>query len=131
MRSRLAGIAIVVSAALTGWAPVPPDLVERQYSTQIYVGLQQRLTSASNHVPFAMLDLLLAVVLALWIALSWRDLRRGTTLRRVVRPICPRHIILCASAYLFFFAIFGLNYLQGLLFYKQSYDLTAEDEDGT
>ena len=77
MRSRLAGIVIVVSAALTGWAPVPPDLVERQYSTQIYVGLQQRLTSASNHVPFAMLDLLLAVVLALWIALAWRDLRRA------------------------------------------------------
>jgi hypothetical protein len=129
MRSRLAGIAIVVSAALTGWAPVPPDLVERQYSTQIYVGLQQRLTSASNHVPFAMLDLLLAVVLALWIALAWRDLRRATTWLRAAGPIGVRTIVWCAAAYLIFLATWGLNYRRVRLIDKLPYDESAVTAD--
>ena len=51
--------------ALTWWAPVRPEVVERHYSTRVYLGLQHALTSASNHVPFALLDLLLAAVVCL------------------------------------------------------------------
>ena len=93
MRSRWAGIAIVVSAALIWWAPVPPEVVERRYSTGVYFDLQHLLTSASNRVPFALLDPVLAVVDALWVALAWRDIWRSRTAARAAGEIGLRTIV--------------------------------------
>ena len=129
MRRRWAGIAIVVSATLTWWAPVPPEVVERHYSTRVYLGLQHALTSASNQVPFALLDLLLAAAVALWIALAWRDIRRSATAVRAAGPIGVRTIVWCAAASLIFFATWGLNYRRMRLIDKLPYDESAVTAD--
>jgi hypothetical protein len=130
MPVRWGRIAIVVSALAAMFAPVPPGWVERQYSTRVYVTLQHLLTSASNHVPVALFDLLLAIVLMLWTALAWRDLRHAPTWLRAAGRIAARTIVWCAAAYLIFIATWGLNYRRVRLVDKVPYDASSVTADG-
>jgi hypothetical protein len=120
---------IVVSAVATEYAPVPPGLVERAYSTRVYVTLQPLLTSASNHVSFAMFDVALAIVVVLWIAFAWRDVRQSSTWLRATIAIGVRTIVWCAATYLIFVATWGLNYRRERFTEKLPYDPSAVTMD--
>lgn len=91
-------ISIIVIALCAGLAPLPPALVEDQYSRAIYPHVQYALTSFSNATAIAMFDIFLAVaVLAALVLL----VRRGGVLN-----------VLCflAVVWMVFLGTWGLNY---------------------
>jgi len=99
-------------AAATGAALVrlPPTMVERLYSAHVYAGVQPLLTSISNLAPFALFDVLVAIVAVSWIALGVRDLVRVKGRLRALALIVWRGIVWSAALYLAFLIIWGLNY---------------------
>jgi hypothetical protein len=88
----IAGVAL-----LLGLVPMPPDAIERWFSTGIYPVVQRAITPASNLVPFAVFDLLLIVALVVVVRLA---------LARAV----GRLALVGAIAYLAFLALWGFNY---------------------
>src|SRR5437764_11576954 len=84
---------IVAVAAFAGAVPLSPEWVEHYYSTGAYVALQRALTSASNALPFALLDALVVSVLVAWIALAWRDARQPRGRRGAIGRIAWRSIV--------------------------------------
>jgi hypothetical protein len=129
MRQQWGRIAIVVSALAVAYAPIPPGPVERHYSTRVYVALQHLLTSASNRLSFALFDLLIAIVVALWIAFAWRDVRRSPTWPRAAARVGGRTIVWSAAMYLMFIATWGLNYRRPRLAEKLPYDASSVTAD--
>src|SRR5712692_3800843 len=129
MQRRWGRVVIVVAALAVVCAPVPPGLVERQYSMRAYITLQHLLTSTSNRVSFALFDLSIAIVAPLWIAFAWRDVRRSTTWPRAAARIGVRTTVWCAAAYLIFIATWGLNYRRTRLADKLPFDASAVTAD--
>src|SRR5580700_11419882 len=109
MRRRLA---LVVCALLMAIVPLPPQAIERLYSQGLYRTIQPALTAASNRVPFALFDLLIAAVLTGWLGLAVRDVARPPLRSRLaaIGPIAMRSIAWAAALYLVFLAVWGLNY---------------------
>ena len=103
---------LIAWAILAGLAPVSSHVVERIYTGGSYASLQPVLTSASNLVPFALIDLLMLLVGAGWLALTVRDLIRAPRAgwRRSVARIGIRTLTLAAASYLVFLAAWGFNY---------------------
>ncbi len=121
MKTRLT----LVGLALVGaFAPMPPSAIERWYSSGVYVALQPWLTRLSNRTPIALLDVLIAGAVALWLVLLAADLWRRRTIGRgrVVWRLVRRSIVGAAVAYLAFLAIWGLNYRRVPLTGKVEYD---------
>ena len=56
LRSFIIGLAIIAAVM-----PLPPRVVERNYSTDLYPNIQRILTPISNMTPFALLDLMVAL----------------------------------------------------------------------
>jgi hypothetical protein len=98
--------AIALAAAIV---PVPPAAVERLYSARVYAALQPAVTSFSNRLPFAMLDVLIVAAGAWWLGLAVRDFRR-TDRWRGARRVAARTLAGAASAYLAFLVLWGFNY---------------------
>ncbi len=122
MRWRAALVAMAIGAA---FVPIPPVVVERLYSTRVYLALQSLLTSWSNRVPIALLDLLIAGVGLVWIGLAVRDVRSATTWFLSALRILARTIVWSAACYLIFLAAWGLNYRRLRLVDKLSFDASA------
>ncbi len=103
--------AVVVLAAGAALVPTPAGVVERLYSTGAYPIGQRVLTSVSNLVPLALLDVLVAVVVGGWIAALVRDVARarGAWLRAAA-AIVARSVAVAAVLYLVFLIVWGLNY---------------------
>jgi hypothetical protein len=123
--------ALVALAGAAAVMPVPPDLVDRFYSTWAYAALQRTLTSLSNRVPFALLDLLIAVVVAAWLALvvtDWRQRRRSGALRSAAR-IASRSLVWAATLYILFLVVWGLNYRRTPLISKLQFDARTVTPD--
>jgi hypothetical protein len=102
----------VGAAALLFLAPIDPALVERWYSTGLYLQLQPRITAISNRLPFAFFDVLLAATVALvvWILAGMvRGLRQGRRWRAGATAGI-RLLATGACLYLWFLAAWGLNY---------------------
>ena len=107
--------AVAVAAAVV---PISPRLVERAYSTRVFPAMQRALTTASNRVPFAVLDAAVVLVVCLWIVFTLREFRRAALLRvqrapqfgRALVIVLTRTIVWAAAAYLAFLATWGLNY---------------------
>ena len=121
--SRAAVLGLVaLAAALT---PTPPWAVERLYSTGVYLAFQPYLTAASNRLPFALVDVLLAVVAAWWIGALVVDVarrrRRGGWVRIAGRGVL-RTIVLASALYLAFLLVWGLNYRRVPLAEKLQFD---------
>jgi len=129
MRNSWWKLVVVVSAWGTLFAPGAPGLVERLYSTQAYIVLQRQITGASNLVPFAVLDVAVAIVAALWLVLAWRDLRNAPNWIRGAWRIGVRTAVWSAAIYLVFVACWGLNYRRTPLREKLSYDASAVTSD--
>ncbi len=124
-RSSWLRTALVAAAAGAALVPVPAALVDRWYSARVYATLQPLLTSISNLAPFALLDLLMAVIAVGWIALAARDLRRAPGGWRGALPIAARTIVWAAAVYLVFLALWGLNYRRPRMRETLPYDPSA------
>ena len=116
--------ALVIVAIGVAIVPFPPAAVERFYSTGLYLALQPYVTSASNRVPFALFDALIAVALGAWLSMIGVDIlraRRGLWGRSIVRFI-TRTVVWTATLYLLFLAVWGLNYRRVPLTRKLAFD---------
>ena len=109
--------------------PIPPAVVERLYSTRVYLTLQPIVTSISNRFPFALLDLLIAVVVVFWTGLAVRDMRRSSGRLHVLASMAVRTIAWSAALYLVFLATWGLNYRRLRLVDKLPFDAAAVTPD--
>jgi uncharacterized protein DUF3810 len=129
MRRRLA---LVMCAVLLELVPLPPRAIERLYSQGFYRAIQPVLTAASNRVPFAIFDLLMAVVLTGWLALAIRDVARRPRRNRLaaIGPVAARSIVWAAALYLVFVALWGLNYRRIPLQDRLPFDRSAGTSDG-
>src|SRR3954454_22849979 len=125
MLSSAVRIILTTAAAVAMVVPLPPGVVERDYSGRVYVALERALSSASNRTPLALLDLLLAIVVAAWVAFAARDLVGAPTRTRAAARIVVRSIVWTAAAYLLFLATWGLNYRRVPLREKLPYDESA------
>ncbi len=75
----------------------------------IYPPVQQIVTAASNRVPFAVLDLLLAGVAVAWVGICVRDAVARGIVAAAARA-AARTAVWAAALYLVFLAAWGLNY---------------------
>jgi hypothetical protein len=103
---------VVVIAAAAALLPIPASLVERYYSSGVYPVWQTWMTTASNAVPVALLDVLIVVVAAAWLILAVNDVRRWRThgLGRAAGRVVARTAVWAALVYIVFLASWGLNY---------------------
>jgi len=114
-------ICVVMVAAAAAVAPLPPWWVERVYSTSIYPAIQRTITPLSNLVPLALLDVAVAMLLAAIVVLSVRRVRRSGVLAGMVRGAVVA-LTWSAVFYLWFFALWGLNYRRVPLTARLDYD---------
>ena len=119
-------VAAAIGAALI---PIPASLVERLYSSRVYLAFQPVVTSASNRFPVSLFDLLIAGVGALWMGLAVRDLRRASKSLQALGLIAMRTIVWSAAIYLVFLATWGLNYRRLRLVEKLPFDAAAVTPD--
>ena len=126
MRWRAALVVVALGAALL---PVPARVVERLYSTGLYLRIQPLLTAASNRTSLALLDLLIVVVGVLWIGLAVHDAAGSASKISGAVRIVVRTILWCAALYLLFLATWGLNYRRLRLIDKLPFDGAAATAD--
>ena len=118
-------VALAIAAAVL---PTPAAWIERIYSRQVYLVVQNALTRVSDSVGFAWLDVLIlaaAVGLVVW---WWRALRGARGERRALWRAAGRQlaltVALAGALYLVFVLAWGLNYrrvpLQDQLDYEQA-----------
>ena len=103
---------VVVSAGLLAWAPLPPAGIERWYAQSLYPHLQQAITSVTNALPFAFLDILLiltVLIAGVCLVRAWRRSRRTRSIRPLAGYVWAL-LTAAAALYLVFLAIWGLNY---------------------
>jgi Protein of unknown function (DUF3810) len=120
---------LIAAAIGAVFIPIPASIVERLYSTRVYLAFQPVVTSASNRFPVALLDLLIAGVGALWMGLAVRDLRRASKPLEALVLIAVRTIAWSAAIYLVFLATWGLNYRRLRLADKLPFDAGAVTAD--
>ena len=115
---RTAIVGLAVAAAVL---PVPASLIERWYSTGIYPWIQRLLTTATNPVPIALLDVAVAVLLAAGMVTGLSRVRLFG-LRRAAPGILGAIASSAAVTYLMFLFLWGLNYRRVPLDAKLAYD---------
>jgi hypothetical protein len=124
-RGTLLLVAIATAGALV---PLPPAWIERVYSRGIYARVQPALTSASNLVPVALLDVLLAAVL-IGIVWSFSARVRNGGVKIAARLTLLDLIRIAAIAYVLFLALWGLNYRRVPLEERLDYDRSRLTRD--
>ena len=115
--------AVVVIALVCAVSPFPAETVERLYSTDWYLRVQAVLTTASNTIPIACLDIAVACLL-----IGAIELVISRTRLLGPKRAFKRNIVTAAAAaawfYLLFLVLWGLNYrrvpLEQKLDYEQS-----------
>src|SRR5262245_19351014 len=110
MRVRFAVVAAAIAVAVL---PLPASVVEQWYSRLLYPRLQAGATSVSNLVPVAMLDVLIAAVTVWVVARFVTQVVKGrarTGLARALFGFGVWAATLCATLYLVFVVMWGLNY---------------------
>ncbi len=121
MKRHAATSVLVAIAIICAIVPLPPQLVERVYSRTIYPPVQRWLTTGTNMVPIALLDIaIVAVLFALVWLLVVRTRQAG--LRRAAGRTFVTLLRFAAAVYLAFLALWGLNYRRVPLEQKLDYD---------
>jgi hypothetical protein len=127
-------VAVVAAAVAAILAPTPPQLVERFYSDAFYPALQGQLTSASNRVSFALIDVMAVALASGWLIAAVIDLRRrpaGTPgWLVVVGRLAARTAVGAAALYLAFLVLWGLNYRRVPLADKLQFERARVSPDG-
>jgi len=119
--SGIVRVALLVLAIGAAVAPAPPEVIERWYSTGVYPFLQRALTTVTNLVPIALLDLTVAVVAAVAAVRVARAMRRRGV-RRALPGALAALVSFAAVLYLLFLGVWGLNYRRLPLEKKLDYD---------
>jgi len=111
MRTRVAGVLVVAAAACGALLPSQAAWVERYYARGWYPVVQRGVTTASNTVPFALLDLLIVAVVVVGALTTVSVIRspRGTRWRALARRAW-QGVVAAALVYLTFLAAWGCNY---------------------
>jgi hypothetical protein len=112
-------IAVAVSGALV---PLPAFWVERVYSLGVYPRLQAALTTASNLVPFALLDALVVIAAVWWLVMLVGEIRSPGRPSGRFGVILLRTGAGAATLFLVFLACWGLNYRRVPLVQKLQFD---------
>lgn len=108
-RGTLVRLAAVVVAGGAALMPIPPALVERWYSLRVFPRVQAAVTTASNQVPVALLDVaILVLVTAACLRLVRRIRAEGA--RAPLRRVPMNVAAVAAVVYLLFLGMWGLNY---------------------
>ena len=129
MTSRLVGAAaLVLIAAGCAIAPFPPEMVERLYSTRLYLDVQAVLTTASNQYPIALLDVAVGCLIIAACVVA-RSRIRLLGFRRALIWNCVTAAKTAAVVYLLFLALWGLNYHRVPLEQKLDYDRSRLTRD--
>lgn len=117
----------IAGAAAAAFAPWPARFVERWYSTATYPFIQKALTTVSNLVPFALLDALVILTLAVLLAalaVDVRNRRRLGWVRVIVRT--PVRLVTTAAVFVLLFLLcWGLNYRRVPVRDKLAFDAGA------
>ena len=122
MTSRAIETAVVVAIALVcAVAPFPPDTIERLYSSDWYLRIQGVVTTASNTIPIAWLDIGVACLLIAAIELVISRTRQLGPKRAFTRNLMTA-VAAAAWLYLLFLGLWGLNYRRLPLEDKLDYD---------
>jgi hypothetical protein len=104
--------AIVLLAVGVLVLPLPPALVEQHYADRFYPSLQAHLTAWSNTSRFSLFDVLVAT-LATGLLIAWGHWLRRSWRTRTLWPVLRGSLItlvLASQLYLWFAAVWGLNY---------------------
>jgi Protein of unknown function (DUF3810) len=125
---KLLRIALVLLALAAALVPMPPGVVERWYSQRAYLAFQPAVTRFSSLVPVALLDIAIAISLLLLIVVFVRRLRTAGAFVAVGRTLVTL-IVAAAVFYLWFLALWGLNYRRVPLEQKIAYDQSRVGRD--
>ncbi len=121
---------VVAVALVCAVAPFPAETIEGLYSTDWYLRIQGILTTASNTIPIAWLDIAVACLLIAAIELVISRTRRFGPKRAFTR-----NLITAAGAaawlYLLFLALWGLNYRRVPLEQKLDYEQSRLTRDAS
>ena len=112
---------IVAVAGGAAVAPMPAGWIERWYSRWFYLTLQHQITSLSNLVPIALLDVAIASLLAALIVTIARRWRRDG-LRRAAWRTSLTLVTIVAAIYVGFLVTWGFNYRRVPLELKLEFD---------
>src|SRR5262249_1333561 len=118
-------IALFVAALAVGFLPIPASVIESVYSDRLFPIYQIVATSVSNHVTFALLDVLVLGVTAWWLVLTIQDIlagRRAGAWLQVALRIAMRTLTVAAVAYVVFLLTWGFNYRRVRLEDKVQFD---------
>jgi hypothetical protein len=120
---------VLVAAALAGlFFPLPAPIVERWFASGAYPVIQPLLTFASNAVPFALLDVLVAATLLVFFACGVLDVRATSRLAAALQ-IGQRLVVWSSAFYVAFLLSWGLNYRRLPLDRRLAFDRTRVTPD--
>ncbi|MBI3653668.1 MAG: DUF3810 family protein [Acidobacteria bacterium] len=124
-------VTIVIAAILLAIFQLPASFIERFYANGWYPRLQPRVTALTNHLPFALYDVL---VIALLIGLPVWWTRRLVKAGKGRRWRCAAHlvantVVLAAVLFLLFQLLWGFNYMRLPLTAKLDYNAERINEE--
>jgi hypothetical protein len=125
VKTRVALVALALSAAI---APAPASIVERLYSNGVYPAMQGVMTRLTNFVPVALLDLSGGALLTTAIVVFVRRARR-VGIMAAARRTAGSAVVLAAVLYLWFLAMWGMNYRRVPLEQKLDYQAARVTHD--
>jgi hypothetical protein len=126
---RFLALLAVALALVTAFVPISPGWVERVYSRSVYLSFQPFLTTASNFVPIALLDVAVGMILA-WLGIAFvRDSRAHGVARATARSAITL-VVTVSVIYLLFLATWGLNYRRVPLEAKLPFDRSRVTQGG-
>jgi len=99
-----------LAGVIVATAPLTPAFVERWYSTGLYAVVQPVISSWTNRVPFALLDVLIGAGLIVVIGLIRAVVRARSHRGRALVTFGARLAGLTAGTFLAFSLLWGLNY---------------------
>ena len=102
-------LGLILAALVVAVVPLPSRLVEAWYSRGIYPVLQASITSLSNLVPVALLDLTGLILVAALGFGFWRRVRAAGIVRALTTGVVTL-LTLTAVVFLLFVVVWGLNY---------------------
>ncbi|MGE0705728.1 MAG: DUF3810 family protein [Vicinamibacterales bacterium] len=125
---RLGLVALAVTAAL---APIPPDSIERLYSSGIYPELQNALTGLSNRTPVTLFDLSCVAIVMCWVGAFLWDVAKAPVMSwpKILLRLAGRTFVVAAVVYLAFVVTWGFNYRRPSLASRLGFD--AESATGS
>lgn len=117
-RARIVLLVLALAAALV---PLPQTFVERVYWRTFYLKLQPVLTYVSNLLPLALLDIAIAMLLAVMVTVFIRGRRRGGWATALTSTLTWL-LTTVAVIYLLFLFTWGFNYRRAPLEAKMDFD---------